>query len=325
MRRREFIALLGATTCPLATRAQQAATVARIGMMLPVSPAAAMPYIEVFRQALRERGYVEGQNIAIEYRYAEGKFEPYSEFAAELVRLNVDIIVTWGTAAAQAAKRATSMIPIVMAAATDPVASGLVASLARPGGNVTGVTSGSWELSGKGVELLGELVPGLDRVAVVWNPDSPNIARMRRQVQGAARTLKLKVQPLEVRDPGGLESAFAALRREDANAIFVFHDFLVFEHRNRVVDLVARSGLPAMYERREYVEAGGLMAYGLDFRDNFRRVASHVEKILKGARPADLPVEDPTKFELIINLTAAKALGLTIPHLLLLRADEVIE
>ncbi len=327
LRRRDFVALLGgAVAWPIAARAQQPPTkIRRIGMLMPVSSAAASLNIEAFRQGLRERGYVEGQNIVIEYRYADGKVEPLRDFAAELVGLQVDVIVTWGTPAAQAAEKATSTIPIVMAAALDPVGTGLVASLARPGRNVTGVTVGYAELGGKNLELLKEIAPGVGRVAVLLNPDNPAHALMLRENLVAARALDLQVQILEVRDAGGLDRAFAAITRERADAIAVVHDLLFLQYRKRFADFAAKSRLPAMYDRREYADAGGLMAYGPNFLDNFRHAASFVDRILNGANPADLPVENPTKYELILNSKAARALGLMIPQSILLRADEVIE
>jgi putative ABC transport system substrate-binding protein len=334
MRRREFIGLLAgaAAACPLAARAQQRAKTPRLGLLMPVSAEVAAPNIDALRQGLRELGYVEDQNIAIEPRYAEGERDPLRDLAAELVRLRVDVMVTWGTPAALAAKRATSTIPIVMASATDPVASGLVASLARPGGNVTGVTTGDWELSKKSLQLLKELAPRVKRVAALSYPTGPNVPRMRAMLQAAAAELNVQLQFLEVGDhkewgrmKGEFESGLAAMARERPDAIFVSHGPTFFQHRNRIVDLVARNQLPAVYERREYAEAGGLMSYGVDFHGNFRRVASFVDKILKGVSPADLPVEDPTKFDLVINLKTATALGLTIPQSILLRADEVIE
>ena len=315
---------LGILAAPLAAEAQQPAKVARVGMLMPISVAAAAPNVDAFLQALRERGWVEGQNIVVERRYSDGRAERLPHLAAELIRLNVEVIVTWGTPAAKAAKGATSKIPIVMAAATDPVKTGLVASLARPGGNVTGVTSGGGELSGKSLELLKELAPAVTRVAVLWNPENPGNAPLFTQTQAAARALGLRLQSLEVRASGELESAFAAMIKERPGALLVLHELVFFNQRKRIVDLAAQQRVPAMYERREYVDVGGLMSYGVNFRDNFRRAATYVDKILKGAKPADLPVEDPTRFELVINLNTAKALGLTIPQSIFIRADEVI-
>ena len=292
---------------------------------MPVSSTVAAPNIEAFRQGLRERRYVEGQNIAIESRFADGKVEPLPTLAAELVRLNVDVIVTWGTPAVQAAKKATSTIPIVMAAATDPVETGLIASLARPGGNVTGVNSGGVEVAGKILELLKELVPRATRVGILWNPDNQANEITVAHTKAAAQALGLKLQFQEVRDPGGFESAFAAVTRQRVGALRVLHDLLYLQRGKRLVDLAAKNRLPAMYARREYVDAGGLIAYGVNFQDNFRRAATYVDKILKGTRPADLPVEQPMKFEFFINLKAAKQIGLTIPQSVLYRADGVIK
>jgi len=303
---------------------QQAAKVHRIGFLEEGSISLRAHLWEALRQRLRELGYLEGQNIAFESRGADGKVERLADLAAELVRLKVSIIVTAGIQAAHAAKKATTTIPVVMATGADPVGVGLIASLSRPGGNVTGVTSGIAELSGKSLELLKELVPGT-RVAIFWNPDNPAHALKLRETRIAARAFGMPLQVLEVRDRGELESAFAAMTRERAGAVVVLHEIVFLQHRKRLVDLAAKSRLPAMYERREYVEAGGLMSYGINFPDNFRRAAIFVDKILKGVKPADLPVEHPTKFELVINLKTAKALGLTIPQSILLRVDEVIE
>ena len=307
------------------SEAQQPAKVPRVGMLLGPSRAAAAANIEAFRQGLRELGYVEGQNIAVELRFGEGKVDLLPDLAAELVRLRADVIVTWGTPAAGAAKKATSTIPIVMAAAVNPVGTGLVASLARPGGNITGLSSGFSEMYGKTLELLKEVVPRVPRIGVLWNPDNPATTLGFKETQAAARTLRVKLQPLEVRDPTEFEGAFAAMIRERAGALQVIHELMFFTHRQRIVELVAKNRLPAVYARREYVDAGGLMSYGVNFRDNFRRAAAYVDKILKGANPADLPVEQPTRFELVINLKTAKALGLTIPQSVLFRADHVIQ
>ena len=314
---------LGILLAPLAADAQPPAKVYRIGFLL-ISPSQAALSIEAFREALRERGYAEGQNIVFEYRYAEGRVEPLADLATELVRLKVDVIVTQGTPAARAAKNATSAIPIVMAAGLDPVETGLVASLARPGGNLTGVTSTVPELSGKTLELLREIVPRVARVAVLWNPVNPANAIMVRQTQVAARAFGVQLQSLEVRDANELESAFAAIIKERTRAFLVLAEPLFLTHRKQIVDFAAKHRLPAMYERRDFVDAGGLMSYGVNFPDNFRRAATFVDKILKGAKPADLPVEQPTRFELVINLKTAKALGLTIPQSILIRVDEVI-
>jgi putative tryptophan/tyrosine transport system substrate-binding protein len=303
---------------------QQAKKVPQVGMLMPVSSTVAARNIEAFRQGLRERGYVDGQNIALDSRFADGRVEPLPTLAAELVRLNVDVIVTWGTPAIQAAKKATTTIPIVMAAATDPVETGLIASLARPGGNVTGVNSGGVEVSGKILELLKELVPRGTRVGILWNPDNRANEITVAHTKVAAQALGLRLQFQEVRDPGGFDSAFAAMTRQRADALRVLHEILYLQHGKRLVDLAAKNRLPAIYARREYVEAGGLMAYGVNFQDNFRRAATYVDKILKGTSPAELPVEQPMKFEFFINLQAAKRIGLVIPGSVLFRADRVI-
>src|SRR5262249_39083933 len=245
--------------------------------------------------------------------------------ATELVGLQLDVIVTWGTPAAMAAKKATSTIPIVMAAATDPVESGLIESLARPGRNLTGVTSGGAELHGKQMELLKELVPGAIRTAVLWNPDNAGNRVVLEHTKAEAQVLGLRLQLLEVRDADGLEGAFAAMSRERAHVLHVIHELVFHAKRQLIVDLAAKNRLPATDGRREHVDSGGLISYGLNFRDNFQRAAYYVDRILKGAKPGDLPVEQPTKFELVVNLKTAKALGLTIPQSILVRADEIIQ
>ena len=295
------------------------------GILLAPLAAEAQQGGKAFRQGLRDLGYVEGQNIAIEYRWAEGRFERLPDLAAELVRLKVDVIVSVVTQASLAAKNATRTIPIVMVAAGDPLGSGLVASLARPGGNVTGPSSMLAELAGKELELLKETVPNVSRVAVLWNPaNAVWQAQMLRATEVAARALGLQLQLLEARGPDELEGAFAAMTRERASALLVQVDVIFALHARRIADLAAKRRLPAMYGSREHVEAGGLISYAPNVPDVFRRAATYVDKILKGAKPADLPVEQPTKFELVINLKTAKALGLTIPQAVLIRADEVI-
>ena len=310
-------------SAPLAVEAQQPAQ--RVGMLIPISRGDAEINIKAFGQRLRELGYVEGRNIRIELRYSEGREARLPDLATELVALNVDVIVTWGTPAARAAKGATRTIPIVMAAAIDPVGTGLVVSLARPGANLTGVTSGGVELSGKSLELLRELAPGTKRIAVLWNPANPIQPVMFRETQVAAEAMRMQVQSVGVYDPNKLDGALTMMTGERPGALLVLQDTMLQTHRRRIVDFVARIRLPAMYERKAWAEAGGLMSYGVSFPDNFRRAASYVAKILQGAKPADLPVEQPTKFELVINVRTAKALGLTIPPSLLLRADQVIE
>jgi putative tryptophan/tyrosine transport system substrate-binding protein len=311
---------------PLAAAAQPAASIPRIGFLGNSSPTFASPLVEAFRHGLRERGWVEGQNIALEFRWAEGELERFPALAAELVHLKVDVIVTiGGTPASLAAKHATDRIPIVMAVGADPVGTGLVASLAQPGGNITGLTLFVPELEGKRLELLKEAVPGVSRVAVLANPVNPATARAVRETEVAAQALRIPLQLLEVRDPSELEGAFAAMTSAQADALIVLPDPMLAAQRTRVVELAAKTRLPAMYAFREDAEAGGFMAYATNFPDLLRRAAGFVDKILKGAKPADLPVEQPTKFELIVNLKTATALGLTIPPLLLFQADEVIQ
>jgi putative tryptophan/tyrosine transport system substrate-binding protein len=284
------------------------------------------PREEAFRQRLQELGYVEGRNLAIEYRFAEGKFDRLPTLAQELVRLEVDVIVTVVTQASLAAKHATRTIPIVIVAVSDPLGTGLVASLARPGANVTGTSAMSADVVGKSLELLKEAVPAVSRVAVLWNPDNAIFqASMLRETQLAAGRLGIELRTYAARDPDEFEPAFAGLTSAQAGALLVLTDPKYGPHAARIADLAIKFRLPAMYGVREYAAAGGLMAYGTNFTALFRRAADYVDKILKGAKPADLPVEQPTKFELVINLKAAKALGLTFPPGLLAIADEVIE
>ena len=317
----------GLAAWPLAAEAQQAGKVPRIGYLSWGSLASGPnPYRDAFLQGLRERGLIEGQNIAIEYRSAEGRFDRLPDLAAELVLLKVDVIVTSTTPAIQAAKQATSTIPIVMAVAGDPVVTGLVASLARPGGNITGLSQLAPELAGKRLELLKETLPKLTRVAVLWNSSSTAMIHTFREAQVAVEALGLKLQSMEVQgDPADFERVFLAITRERPDGLFVTLDPFTSLHRRRIVELAAKNRLPAMYASREFVDAGGLMAYGPSLPDMWRRSATFVDKILKGAKPSDLPIEQPTKFELVINLKTAKALGLTIPSSLLLRADQMIQ
>jgi len=328
MDRRTFLAGTGAMllAAPLAAGAQQPAKVPRIGYLSPLSPPADSIRIEAFRQGLRDLGYVEGQNIAIEYRYAEGRFDRLPDLAAELVRLKVEVIVAASTPGILAAKNATSTIPIVMTLSADPVPTGLVSSLARPGGNITGLSLLSGELNQKRLELLKEVVPNLSRVAALWNPANPASRFQLKETEAAARVLGVQLQPLEVRGPDpDFEGAFQAATRGRAGALITPDDLLIFIHRTRIVDFAAKKRLPAMHGFRELADAGGLMSYTANRPHLFRGAAMYVDKILKGAKPADLPVEQPTKFELVINLKTAKALGLTIPPSLLGRADEVIQ
>jgi putative ABC transport system substrate-binding protein len=312
---------------PLAGEAQHAATIPRIGLLFPtsLSDPRTPRFLEAFRQGLRELGYAEGQNIAIESRFAEGKWDQLPSLAAELVRLKVDVIVTYTTPATQAAKQATATIPIVVAAVIDPVAAGLVASLAHPGGNITGLSQMVPELVGKQLEVLKEVFPKISRVALLGNPANAGNAPQVRHAQTAAQALGMRLQFLEARGPSEIESAFAAMTTERAGAVIILIDSTLNDHRTRIADLAARRRLPMVSGTIETVEAGGLMAYGPSVRDMFRRAAAHVDKILKGAKPADLPIEQPTKFDLVINLRTARALGLTIPRSVLLRADQVIE
>ena len=308
--------------------AQQPKKVPRLGYLSAQDPVGESTRSEPFLAALRELGYTEGQNIAIEYRYGEGKRYRVPELAAELVRLKVDIIVVaGGTAHVEAARNATKTIPIVMTGAgLDPVESGLVESLARPGGNVTGITNLNPELGGKRLELLKEAVPKLARVAYVYEPDNPaSVLDVKEFLPGAARALRLTLQPWEVRAADGFEKVFAALDKKRPDGLYMLGGPLINANQKRIVSLALKSRLPSMYVRREFVDAGGLMSYGADNADSYRRVAYYVDRILKGAKPADLPVEQPTKFELVINLKTAKQIGLTIPPELLARANRLIK
>jgi putative ABC transport system substrate-binding protein len=326
--RRDFIGTLagGLLTAPLAAEAQQAAKLPRIGFL--GDSRATGPRREAFLQGLRDLGYVEGRNLVIEYRYAEGKPERFPALAAELVALKVDVIVAQNTLVALAAKQATRTLPIVFAAAADPVTSGLVTSLARPGGNVTGMSALIPELVGKCLEQLKQVVPGVSRVAVLWQPGALGERTEKdilKEAEVAARALGVRPQFVEARAPADFDRAFADMTRARAGALTVWSTPMFVNERRRLVDLAAKSRLPAVYAQRDFVDAGGLMSYGPNGPDLFRRAATYVDKILKGAKPADLPVEQPTKFELVINLKTAKALGLTIPPPLLARADEVIQ
>jgi len=305
--------------------AQQPAKVPRIGYLTGGSLSANLARLEAFRQGLRELGYVEGKNIVIEYRYAEGKFDRLPELAAELVRLKVDIIVSAGPIVTRAAKEATVTIPIVMAQDADPVGSGFVASLARPGGNITGLSSLSPELSGKRLELLKEIVPKLSRVAVFGTSTRPGNAQELRETELAAGAFGVKLQYLDVLGPKDIETAFRAAGKGRAHAVLMnVSGGIALSQRTQITDLAVKNRLPAIYPWQEFVEAGGLMTYSVSSTDLSRRAATYVDKILKGAKPADLPVEQPTKFEFIINLKAAKQIGLTIPPNVLARADKVI-
>jgi putative tryptophan/tyrosine transport system substrate-binding protein len=309
----------------LPAEAQQPKKVPRIGAFVPASASAAPQLIEALRQGLREHGYVEEQNITLEPRYAEGKIERLAGFAAELVRLKADVIVVGSTPGIIAVKNTTGAIPIVMVTTGDPVAGGLVASLARPGGNITGLTALGQELSGKRLELLKEAVPKVSRLAVLSNPTNPDSGMSLKGMELAARALGVQFRVQEVHDPAELDKAFQATTREGAKALMVLPDAMFVSQRERIVTLSAKSRLPAMYPHEEFVDAGGLMFYGASLADMWRRAATYVDKILKGAKPADLPVEQPKKFALIINLKAAKQIGLTIPPNVLVRADRVIK
>src|SRR5712692_2427114 len=329
MERRRFIEVIagGLLAAPLAAEAQQTAKAPRIGWL--AANLAPNPHLtEAFRQGLRDLGYVEGRSVVIEYRDAEGKFERLPALAAELVALKVDVILAGGTPQALAAKHATRTIPIVFTSATDPVTDRLVTSLARPGGNVTGLSNLAPELVGKRLEQLTQAVPGVSRVAVLWQPGGlPERTEkdMLREADVAARALGLQPQFVEARGPADFDRAFSDMTRARAGALTVLGSVMFNTERRRLVDLAAKHRLPTVYTSREYVDDGGLIAYGPSIADVFRRAATYIDKILKGAKPADLPVEQPTKFELVINLKAAKALGLTIPPSLLQRADEVIQ
>ena len=312
---------------PFPARAQQPKKVPLIGYLSTYDPATESTRAEAIRVALRERGYIEGQNIANEYRYAEGKLDRLPELAAELVRLKVDIIVVaGGSRLIQAAKNATKTIPIVMVGAgIDPVEAGLVESLARPGGNVTGITNLSGELGGKRLELLKEAVPKLARVAVLYDPAAPNSVReVKELLPVAARALRLTLQPWEVRSADDFDTVFAAMGKQRPDGLYVPASPLMFANEKRIAGLALKSRLPSIYQSREAVEAGGLMYYGADEAGSYRRVAYFVDRILKGAKPADLPVEQPMKFEFVINLQTAKKIGLTIPQWTLMKADRVI-
>ena len=304
--------------------AQQAKKVPRIGILPPGPISERVHLWDAFRQGLRELGYVEGQNFTLVFPSGEVKPERLPHLAAELVSLKVDVIVAAATVAVQAAKEATKTIPIVTPITTDPVETGLVASLARPGGNITGLSYMSSDLSGKRLDLLKEVVPKVFRIAVLSSPSSANAPPQMRETEAAARSLGLQLQPLEVRGLDDFERVFQAAIKERAGALITLDDAFVFTHRTRIVKLAATSRLPAIYGFREFVDAGGLMSYAANLADMYRRAATYVDKILKGTNPADLPVEQPKKFEFIVNLKAAKQIGLTIPPNVLVRADKVI-
>lgn len=305
--------------------AQQAGKIPRIGFLVSGSASSDSARIEGLRQGLRELGYTEGNNITIEYRFAEGKIERLPDLAAELVRLKVDVILAGGTPGPLAAKQHTTTIPIVMTNIGDPVARGIVASLARPGGNITGLTTVSPDLSGKRLELLKEIVPRLTQVGVLWDPTDKGSAANFKETELAAGSLGMQLRSLEVRRVEDFDSAFKAATGERARALVPLQSALVVTHRGRIVELATKNRLPTMFAEAAHVESGGLMSYGPNFVDLFRRAATYVDKILKGTKPADLPVEQPTKFEFVINLKTAKQIGLTIPQSVLYRADKVIK
>ena len=323
--RRRFFAATGALlAAPVVAQGQQMAKRPRIAVLTFGFEPSSRP-IETFRQALREHGYVEGENIALEYRFAEGRVDTLAAFAAEVVDLNVDVIVTEGTPTAVAVKRATTSIPIVMATVSDPVRLGLVSSLSRPGGNVTGVTHRAGDRAGKQLQLVKEIVPNATVIAVIYNAARPDKGDRLAEAKAAAQSLRLAIQFTEVRKPADLDAAFESVLNARPGALTTLGDGMLWGNRKRLVDFVAKTRLPAVFPEREFAEAGGVFAYGPDLAWNFRRAAVYVDRILKGAKPAGLPIEQPTKFELVVNLKAAKELGLTVPHSILLRADEVIQ
>ena len=327
MHRRRFLltSLSGALAAPLAAGAQQAGR--QIGFLSPssLSDPRTRAFVEAFRQRLRELGWAEGQNLTIQYRWAEERTERLNDLARDLARLKVEVVVAATSPAVQAAKSATVTIPIVMTNAGDAVASGFVAGIARPEANITGLSMMGGELIGKQLEFLKEIVPSLSRVGLLWNPTNSSNPPQLRDAQEAVRTLGIRLHPLETRSPGEIESAFAALIKEHVGAVIVVLDSMLAANRTRIAELAVKSRLPTVYGLTDHVRAGGLMAYGPDVADMYRRAAAYVDKVLRGSRVTDLPIEQPTRFELVINLKTAKALGLTIPPSLLVRADQVIQ
>ena len=323
MKRREFIGLLGgAAAWPLTARAQQAGgKIVTIGI-LAIEP---WPPIDTFRQALNNLGYIEGKNVRFECRYAKGHNERLPELANDLVGLNVDVIVTWGTDAVLAAKQATTTIPIVMGAIGDPLGSGIVTNLARPGGNVTGSSSRAAELESKRLQLLKEAVPGLSRAAILFNPTNHYMPLALQSAREGAQELHVTLAVYEVHDTATLNAVFVTLTKDRPDAVMVPADTFLVSQRNRIAQFAIENKLPSVYTYRQHIEAGGLLAYTPNYHDLFRRAASYVDKILKGAKPGELPIAQPTKFELVINLTTAKALGLVIPRALLASADQLME
>jgi putative ABC transport system substrate-binding protein len=322
MRRREFIATVGAAAWPVAASAQQAGKLPTIGF-LGADASAFSPWTTAFVARLRELGWIDGRTIAIEYRWSEGRTERYAEIAAEFVRLKVDVIVTVGSAV-PTVRQATAVIPIVFAVAIDPVGSGLVASLAKPGGNITGLSLQATNLTGKRLDLLRELIPQLRRLAVIFNGGNDQTLLEMSETQAAARTLKLDVAPLEIRRMQDIAPAFEMLKSQ-ADALYVVVDQLIVANLMRILTFALCTRLPMIFSTRDFVRSGGLMSYGPNYADLFRRAADYVNRILQGAKPGDIPVEQPTRFELVLNLTTARALGLTVPESFLLRVDDVIE
>ena len=326
MQRREFITLVaGAAAWPLVARAQQAAKIPRIGLLSPFAPADTAPWHQAFLRGLSDLGWVDGKNIAIEYRYSDGRNDRLPELIGDLVRLKVDIIVTAVTNDTLAAKNAAGGIPIVMAAAGDPVATGIVASLARLGGNITGLSQMNPELNGKRLELLKEIAPNISSLAVFLNPEDPISALGQNEIELPARKMKIEVHSFEVRNTLDLDKALQEATKARVDALAIMPNPVFVTNLKLIADFAIQNRVPSVFHLREYAKAGGLVSYGVDRADLFRRAATFVDKILKGANPADLPIEQPTKFELTINLKTAKALGLTVPPKLLLTADEVIE
>jgi putative ABC transport system substrate-binding protein len=326
MRRRDFIVVASAAAAwPIAARGQQPERMRRVGVLLAGTPTSFAPRANAFVQGLRDLGYVEGKTVTFEWKWGEDRTERLPQLAEELVRLEVDAIVTGGTPAAKALKNATQTVPIVMAIIGDPVAVGLVQSLARPGGNATGFSIVAPDLSGKRLQLLKELLPGVSSVAVISTVTNPQAPIELKETQAAAKTMDIVLHSIQVSDEISVESAFDAIKQSQAQAVIVLTDAILYSQRNKIASLAAANRLPGMYHARGFVEAGGLISYAPSDTDLFRRAATYVDKILKGANPGDLPIEQPTKFELVINLKTAKALGLSIPQSLLATADEVIE
>jgi ABC-type uncharacterized transport system substrate-binding protein len=328
LRRRKFITLLGgmAAAWPLSARAQQPASSVRqvrAGVIAPSPPTPAM--LNAFRDGMRERGYVEGQNLSVAVRWPQGSFDQDPSVVAALINSNVDVIVAWSTPAVIAVRRATSTVPIVMIAVGDPVGSGFIASLARPGGNITGLTNISIDLSAKLMELFAELVPGMKRVGVVRNPNNPAVTMALRETEDAVRKLNMQVRVVNAQTSGEFERAFAQLSAESVDGVVVLSDSTVIEHSRRIAEFAQSARLPTAFQRRENVDAGGLFSYGPDLNTQFRQAAFYVDRILKGENPAELPVQQPTKVELVINLKTAKALGLTVPTIMQMTAADVIE